>query len=364
MAANQNGWGAWKGALVCTGGGLKVAFSVGLLIALHMALFPIMFFLGVSGSAIALAAYIAAGRRFSGLVRTFKEIEEIGPKAVFNNAHLMRDHILHWLADCPFWRNAVCVIWKLAEAVATSVLRRRPRPSLDGIRTLVERIDAEKLVASPSEFQVAVNYRATPEDPFDRHRLISNHNARFDPARGGNPKDFLEDILGSASFPPFIYNPERFDGLYVREGFKAAIDSGANIIFVAVNDQPGGDMRGGIFPETMKAYNTMYDPGFVDCIKVLLYEHPRFTVWTGDSPIPYLAEIAAFARSIGRYGMSEFCFIFVAPKILVGKLSTTEFGKGDITAAIEHTMEYGKEMLAELRATYDRYHPTNDAPAA
>src|SRR3989338_3207598 len=118
MATPKNDWSEWKFALVGTVGGYKVAFSVGVLLTLHAAELPLRFILGSSGTALAFAEYVASGLRAAGLVRTFREIESIGPKALFRQLHMLRDNLLDWLEDQhPIWRKIVNAAWQFCEAV-------------------------------------------------------------------------------------------------------------------------------------------------------------------------------------------------------------------------------------------------------
>ncbi|GEM_PF-6970978 len=357
MAAITDDLKGVRYALVGTGGGYKVAFSVGVLIALHGAGIVFDYILGTSGTAVAFAEYIASRMRSGGLVKTFREVEKIGPKALFNKPHMIRDILLDLLEDNhPVWRNIVKTAWRFAEAVVNGIMRNGPPPSIDGIRSLVNRTDAEALVASPVEFDIAVHHRARKGRP-DYHKLISNHDAGFKK----NPKAILEEIIGSASFLPFIRNRKRFDGLCFGNGLKVALRK-ADIVFVLVNDQPNADERMGFFPDFMKAFSTEYDNDFFAEVVKVYAKNPDVTVWTGGSTVPYIRKIGLMAKFGKRYGMSKRCIIFITPKMLMGALTTIDFNAGDITTAMEHGRQCGGEAIAELKKVLAQL-ATNDAAA-
>lgn len=344
MAAHRL-WCGLRLALVATGGGFKVAFSVGVLIALHGAGMAFDYILGTSGTAIAFAEYIASGSRTAGLVRTFREIERIGPKALFNKIHMIRDIMLDELEDGrPIWRTIVKTAWRFMEAAfENGILRKRPRPMIDGIRSLAERIDAKALVAAETEFDIAIHRRAR-KGRSDCHVLVNNHEKRFKE----RPEAILDEIVGSASFLPFIRNRKRFDGLYFGKGLRYAART-SDIVFVLVNDQPYADERKGFFPDFMKAFGTMYDIAFFDEVVKVYAKDPRLTIWTGGSTVPYIRKIRLMAKFGKRYGLSKHCLIFVTPKMLMGGLMTIDFNAGDITRAMEHGQACGAEVIAELK---------------
>lgn len=343
MAAHRE-WCGLRLALVATGGGFKVAFSVGVLIALHGAGMAFNYILGTSGTAIMLADYVASGLRTAGLVRTFREIERIGPKALFNKIHMIRDIVLDELEERPFWHKAAKSVWRFMEAVfENGILRKQPRPSIDGLRSLVERINAKALVAAETEFDIAVHRRAR-KGRSDCHTLVGNHEPRFKK----NPELILDEIVGSASFLPFIRNRKRFDGLYFGKGLRYAART-SDIVFVLVNDQPYADERKGFFPDFMKAFGTMYDIAFFDEVVKVYAKDPTLTVWTGGSTVPYIRKIRLMAKFGKRYSLSKHCLIFVTPKMLMGGLMTIDFNDGDITRAMEHGRECGAEVVAELK---------------
>ncbi|MBI2075065.1 MAG: hypothetical protein HYT82_00160 [Candidatus Harrisonbacteria bacterium] len=358
MAAHSR-WHGLRLALVGTGGGFKVAFSVGVLVALHGAGMVFDYILGTSGTAIAFAEYIASGSRTAGLVRTFREIERIGPKALFNKVHMIRDILLDELEDGhPVWRNIVKTVWRFGEAAFINGILRKGQPqSIDGIRSLVDRVDARALVASTTEFDIAVHHRARKGRP-DYHRLISNRDARFKK----NPGAILDEIVGSASFLPFIRNRKRFDGLCFGNGLKVALRK-ADIVFVLVNDQPNADERRGFFPDFMKAFSTAYDVVFFDEVVKVYAKNPDVTIWTGGSTVPYIRKIGLMAKFGRRYGMSRRCIIFITPKMLMGALTTIDFNAGDITAAVEHGVACGGDVIAELKKVLAELE-TNDTPTS
>lgn len=352
MAAHRL-WCGLRLALVATGGGFKVAFSVGVLIALHGAGMAFDYILGTSGTAIAFAEYIASGSRTAGLVRTFREIERIGPKSLFNKLHMIRDILLDELEDThPMWRTIVKTAWRFMEAVfANGILRKGPPPTIDGIRSLVERIDPKALVAAETEFDIAVHRRAR-KGRSDHHALVGNHEPRFKK----NPETILDEIAGSASFLPFIRNRKRFDGLYFGNGLRTALRK-ADIVFVLVNDQPYADERRGFFPDFMKAFGTMYDIAFFDEVVKVYAKDQALTIWTGDSTVPYIRQIRLMAKFGKRYGLSRHCLIFITPKMLLGGLMTIDFNPGDITRAMEHGQACGAEVVAELKRMLEANNP-------
>ncbi|MDO8585131.1 MAG: patatin-like phospholipase family protein [bacterium] len=344
MAANSR-WHGLRLALVATGGGFKVAFSVGVLIALHGAGMAFDYILGTSGTAIAFAEYIASGSRTAGLVRTFREIERIGPKALFNKVHMIRDILLDELEDNHHvWRTIVKTAWRFMEAAfLNDVLRNGLPPTIDGIRSLADRIDVKGLTAAETEFDIAVHRRAR-KGRADCHTLVGNHDERFKK----NPEAILDEIVGSASFLPFIRNRKRFDGLYFGNGLRVALRK-ADIVFVLVNDQPRADERRGFFPDFMKAFGTMYDIAFFDEVVKVYAKNPALTVWTGGSIVPYIRKIGLMARFGKRYGLSKRCIVFITPKMLIGALTTIDFNAGDITRAMDHGHACGTEVLVELK---------------
>lgn len=350
-------WHGLRLALIGTGGGFKVAFAVGVLVALHGAGMVFDYILGTSGTAVAFAEYIATGSRSGGLVKTFREIEKIGPKALFNKVAMIREILLDWLEDHhPLWRSIVNAAWRFCEAVTRGVFRKKT-PSINGLRSLVNRIDADTLTAAPVEFDIAVHYRARKGRP-DFHRLVGNHDARFKK----NPKAILDDIAGSASFLPFILNKKRFDGLCFGNGLKYALRK-ADVVFVIVNDQPYADERMGFFPDFMKAFSTEYDVVFFDEVVKVYAQNTDVTIWTGGSTVPYIRKLGLMAKFGKRYGMSKRCIVFITPKMLMGALTTIDFNAGDITLAMEHGIACGGSTIAELEKTLSQL-ATNDAPTA
>lgn len=315
-----------KVGMIFNGGGFTGAFSVGFAKAIWNAGIRPEVIQGVSVGGLTAAEVVEGGVEEA--EKKWLNTEKLGPKYIFN-----------WM-DIP-----------------GNVARRRSSLfNNDGVRKIVDSIDASKVVNSPIELQIV-----TRNETKDWEKEIAkNHDPKFI----AHPELFLKRILASAAIPPGLppietENEIHSDGMSYT--LKSMIQSNCDTIFLLLNDQ--AEERQNRFDQRLSmVLHKYYEEVVALRLERFLNNYKDFDVIFDEdqagtpSIVRTMQAVTKRVRSVVASAAQGGDIDFVPHRVFVlhtkkpiTTLNTFSFSHGDIKAAIEigeyHATAYLEKFL-------------------
>ena len=317
-----------KVGIIFNGGGFTGAFSVGYIKALWEYGIRPAHIQGVSVGALN-AATIMNSESSEYLEKGWLDIEKAKASAIFN------------------WKDIPGNIMRKSSSLYGS----------KGLMDIIQRIDVNKIIDSPTELQIVVCNESKGEK-----EVFSSHDPIFKKDSGL----LKQIILASASIPGIlpvvkIGGQQYSDGIYFS--LEAMIQTGCDTIFLFLNDQ---------FAEESKRWdqrlfsmrNFLYEEVISFRIKEALKEHPDFKIENEDldcetkslpSILKKIKGIRQQIQSVASSIVSGDDINFVPHRLIVmntrtpiSTLSATAFEIGDIRAAIEQGYDQASVLMKKM----------------